>query len=218
MTHKQSYWLMIGLLIIVLLSSIFLTINISSIFDKKSQSLNQSQNQISVLNQKQLSLIAAKGELNKYQSLYKIAQTVVPQNKDQTQTVRQIVNIASQNNIVISSITFPSSSLGLNSGGSAIAGEVVPKNLGLSSLNNPSLSQLSPVGNIPGLYTLPITITSSNQTNQLSTFNQFIGFLNALENNRQTAQITSLVITPNSQNNNLVSFTISLNIYINPKI
>ena len=69
MTHKQSYWLMIGLLIIVLLSSIFLTINISSIFDKKSQSLNQSQNQISILNQKQLSLIAAKGELNKYQSL-----------------------------------------------------------------------------------------------------------------------------------------------------
>jgi len=218
MTHKQSYWLMIGLLALILLASIILTINIGSVFDKKSIVLSQSQNQITILKQKQLSLAAAKAELKRYQSLYSIAQTVVPQYKDQTQTIRQIIQIANQNNVSISSITFPASSLGVVDGGSAVAGEVVPKNINQNLLNNPNLSQLTPVGKIPGLYTLPITITSSSQTSQLATFSQFINFLQGLEDNRQTAQITSLIITPSSQNSNLVSFNISLNIYINPKV
>jgi hypothetical protein len=218
MTHKQSYWLMISLLSLILLSSIVLTINIGSVFDKKSIILSQSQNQITLLQQKQLSLASAKAELKRYQSLYSIAKTVVPQYKDQTQTVRQIINIANQNNVSISSITFPASSLGLNNGGPAVAGEVVPKNINQNLLNNPNLSQLTPVPKIPGLYSLPITITSSSQTSQLATFSQFINFLQGLEDNRQTAQITSLIITPSSQNSNLVSFNISLNIYINPKV
>ncbi len=208
MNHQRVFFGMIGLLIISLLISIFGTYEINNILNSKSVVLASQQTKISTLNSEQLSLINAKSELSKYSSLYSIAQSVVPQNKDQTQTVRQIINIAAANNITIGSITFPSSNLGTTTTSGVATGSI--------AVGNPNLSQLVKVPTIPGVYTLPITITSSNLANQLSTFNEFIGFLQGLENNRQTAQVTSLLITPNSQNSNYISFNISLNIYIKP--
>lgn len=211
-SHQKIYYIMTTILIICLFGSVGITYEMSGLLNSQSKQLNVDQVQINNLNSQQLSLINAKSEIKKYSSLYNIAQSVVPQNKDQTQTVRQIVNIAANNNVVIGSITFPSSNLG-NTIGSSITGSTTTST---SPLYNPNLSQLVQVPNIPGVYSLPITIVSSTQLGQLATFGQFIGFLQGLENNRQTAQVTSLLITPNPQNTNLVSFTISLNIYIKP--
>ncbi len=208
--HRNIFYGMIGLLVLSLLFSVLGTYEINNILNSKGQILSSQQAKISSLNEEQLSLINAKAELKKYSSLYSIAQTVVPQNKDQTQTVRQIINIAAANNVSIGSITFPSSNLGVVTSGTAS-----PTVSALSGAN-PNLSQLVKVPTIPGLYTLPITIASSSQANQLTTFSEFINFLQGLENNRQTAQVTSLLITPNSQNPNYVTFNISLNIYIKP--
>ncbi len=212
-SHQKIYYIMTTILIICLFGSVGITYEMSGLLNSQSKQLNVDQVQINNLNSQQLSLINAKSEIKKYSSLYNIAQSVVPQNKDQTQTVRQIVNIAANNNVVIGSITFPSSNLG-NTIGSSITGSTTTST---SPLYNPNLSQLVQVPNIPGVYSLPITIVSSTQLGQLATFGQFIGFLQGLENNRQTAQVTSLLITPNPQNTNLVSFTISLNIYIKPR-
>lgn len=206
MNHQRIYFGMIGLLIISFFVSIFGTYEINNILNSKSGALASQQTKITSLNSEQLALLNAKSELKKYASLYNIAQSVVPQNKDQTQTVRQIINIAAANNIIIGSITFPSSNLG----------STISSSVSTVSIGNPNLSQLVKVPAIPGVYTLPITITSSSAANQSSTFNEFIGFLQGLENNRQTAQVTSLLITPNSQNPNDITFNISLNIYIKP--
>ncbi len=208
-THRNIFYGMIGLLILSIIFSVLGTYEINNILNSKSQILSAQQTKISSLNSEQISLTNAKVELKKYSSLYNIAQSVVPQNKDQTQTVRQIINIAAANNVSIGSITFPSSNLGtITSSSSATVSALAGA--------NPNLSQLVKVPTIPGLYTLPITIVSSSQANQLTTFSEFINFLQGLENNRQTAQVTSLLITPNSQNSNYVTFNISLNIYIKP--
>ena len=208
-THRNIFYGMIGLLILSIIFSVLGTYEINNILNSKSQILSAQQTKISSLNSEQISLTNAKVELKKYSSLYNIAQSVVPQNKDQTQTVRQIINIAAANNVSIGSITFPSSNLGtITSASSATVSALAGA--------NPNLSQLVKVPTIPGLYTLPITIVSSSQANQLTTFSEFINFLQGLENNRQTAQVTSLLITPNSQNSNYVTFNISLNIYIKP--
>ncbi len=214
MNHQRIYYALISLLLICLVGSIGATYEMSSLLTNQSKQLTSAQSQINSLNIKQLRLINAKSEIKKYSSLYTIAQSVVPQNKDQTQTIRQIVNIANANNIVLGSITFPTSNLGTTTGSSTQV--TTPSIAATLPINNPNLSQLTQVPTIPGVYILPITITSSAQYGQLASFSQFINFLQGLENNRQTAQITSLLITPNSQNGNLVSFTISLNIYIKP--
>ena len=207
--HRNVFFGMVGILLLSFIFSIFGTYEINNIFNSKSGNLASQQAKISTLNSEQLTLLNAKAELKKYASLYGIAQNVVPQNKDQTQTVRQIIAIASANNVSIGSISFPSSTLGSITSSSSVTPSA-------TSALNPNLSQLVRVPTIPGLYTLPITITSSNQANQYTSYNEFIGFLQGLENNRQTAQVTSLLITPNSQNPNYVNFNISLNIYIKP--
>ncbi len=209
--HRNIFYGMIGLLVLSIIFSVLGTYEINNILNSKGQVLSSQQSKISALNSEQISLINAKVELKKYSSLYNIAQSVVPQNKDQTQTVRQIINIAAANNVSIGSITFPSSNLGTVTNASSAAVNAL-------SGANPNLSQLVKVPTIPGLYTLPITIASSSQANQLTTFSEFINFLQGLENNRQTAQVTALLITPNSQNSNYVTFNISLNIYIKPGI
>jgi hypothetical protein len=157
--------------------------------------------QTSVLAQEQTELIQAKQDVKKYQNLATIAQSIVPQDKDQAETVLQIVNIASENGVALASITFPSSSLGLQTGQPASSSSI-------------SLSQLTPVTGIPGVYDLQLVIQSD--TANPVPYSNFIGFLSALENNRRTALISDVSIQPNAQDRNTLTFSLTLDEYVKP--
>lgn len=172
------------------------------------------------LSQEQLTLNQAKKDIKTYEGLNKIAQAVVPQDKNQAEAVQEIVNIAAENGVALSSINFPASSLGLlpngtnsTSGSSGTAsGTAATPAAGANSRAN-SLSQLTPVKNIPGVYELPITI--SNAPNFVQ-YDKFISFLSDLEHNRRTAQVQSITIQPNVQNRNQLTFNLTLSEYIKP--
>jgi hypothetical protein len=136
-----------------------------------------------------------KADIAKYNDLNEIAKSVVPQDKDQAQTVSEIVNIANDSGIAkISSITFPASTLG--------------------GVGTGLLTQVTVVPGIPGVYILPITITQD--ASAAISYSKFITFLQKLENNRRTAQVTSINIQPDGQNPNNISFTLTVNEYIKP--
>jgi hypothetical protein len=148
----------------------------------------------------QTSLARNKKDIKKYSELNTIAETIVPQDKDQAEAVREIVNLASSSGIgKLSSITFPSSTLGSLTPGAA---------------GNPSLTQLTPVKGMTGVYELQITITqdSSNRV----PYNQFLTFLEKLEQNRRTAQVSSITVSPDTQHANDVSFMLVINEFIKP--
>jgi hypothetical protein len=152
----------------------------------------------------QASLIKDKKDIAKYSSLNTIAASIVPQDKDQAEAVRQIVNIATANGISqLSSITFPASTLGATTG-AAKASASTPNNL----------TQLTPVPGINGVYNLAITITQS--ANTPVPYTDFINFLSGLEKNRRTAQVTSVTLQPDAKNPNNVSFTLVINEFIKP--
>lgn len=159
--------------------------------------------QVATLNQEQIQLSKAKNDIKKYESLASIAQAVVPQDKDQAQTVREIVNIASNYGIAIGSITFPTSMLGSTAAGTATvpAGKL-------------ALSQLIPVKGIAGVYDLQITV--QNDPNTSVSYTSFINFLNGLEQNRRTALISGINIQPDVKTPSNVSFTLILDEYIKP--
>jgi hypothetical protein len=71
-----------------------------------------------------------------------------------------------------------------------------------------------PVQGISGVSYLQVTV----QSNGSSTvpYDKFIAFLNALEHNRRTALVSSIVLTPDSKNSNNVGFTLTLDEYIKP--
>lgn len=150
------------------------------------------------------SLTQAGRSLNNYRELSNLAKTIVPKDKNQAEAVRQIVNLANQNGVSLSSITFPASNLG-SSATTTSAYKPSKKD---------SLSQLKPVPGLPGVYELMINISSDSQ--KPVAYGSFINFLTSLENNRQTSIINSVTITPSGGDSNQVSFIINLNEYIKP--
>lgn len=172
--------------------------------------------------QEQISFINAKKEIKQYAGLQKITQAVVPADKDQAQAVREIVNIAAANGVSLTSITFPASTLGAgisgNSTGSAGTPAQAAPAAGSSKTESGAgtgkLSQVTPVKNIPGVYSLLITVQSDSS--KPVPYHSFISFLSALEHNRRTAQINTIILQPKANNRDLLTFTLTLNEYIKP--
>jgi hypothetical protein len=201
MTSKHLYFGMIAIIVLLIGGLAVGAYGADRLLQAQSAQLVSNRLQTSVLAQEQTELIQAKQDVKKYQNLATIAQSIVPQDKDQAETVLQIVNIASENGVTLASITFPSSSLGLQSGQTASS----------SSIN---LSQLTAVTGIPGVYDLQLVV-QSDTTNPVP-YSNFISFLSALENNRRTALISDVSIQPNAQNRNTVTFSLTLDEYVKP--
>ena len=186
-----------GLLVIGLFASVWY---VNHVLTEKASELSMLKAQSQVADELQISLKKNKADIVRYSELNAIAKAVVPQDKNQAQTVSEIVKIANDSGIPkLTSITFPASTLG---GAGA----------GAKTLN--SLTQVTPVRGIPVVFLLPITITQDS--NNTIRYTQLITFLQKLENNRRTAQVSSINITPDSKNPNNISFTLIVNEYIKP--
>jgi hypothetical protein len=192
---------MIGIIVLLIAGLIFGAYGADQLLQSQSKQLVNNRLQTSVLAQEQMELIQAKQDVKKYQNLATITQNIVPQDKDQAETVLQIVNLANKNGVALASITFPSSSLGLQTGQSA-------------SNSTINLSQLTPVQGIPGVYDLQLVV-QSDTTNPVP-YSNFISFLSALENNRRTALISAVSIQPNAQDRNTLTFSLTLDEYVKP--
>jgi hypothetical protein len=207
MNAKRMFYIMVSAITLIAVFGI-LTIDYGNkLLTEKSSQLYSLKLQARVLDEQQLTLAKAKTDVAKYQDLNKIAQTVVPEEKDQALAVREIINASSQAGITISSIIFPASNLGvgqsslLNSSSVKMAPVIVT-----------APSQLLRVLGLSGIYTLPITIQSD--VSSPINFAQLTKFLQTLEQNRHTAEVSQLTITPSDSSGKQLSFTIVVSVYI----
>jgi hypothetical protein len=198
MTSKRIFWLLSSAVMLGVATLFVATYLAQGLIVKQADTLRNQRLQIQTLDAEATALTSAKRDVKKYQNLADIAKNIVPQDKDQAQTVREIVSIATKQGISIGSVTFPSSTLG---GGIGIT-------------TNPNQSQLLPVTGIPGVFYLQATVQSDGTSTV--PYNKFIAFLNALEHNRRTALVSSIALTPDSKNSNNVGFTLTLDEYIKP--
>jgi len=199
MNSKRAYYGMLAIAVLLVGSLIGGAYGAGKLLQSRAHQLADNRLRTAVLAGQEQELAKARQDITRYRSLAAIAGSVVPQDKDQAQAVRQIVDIAHSKAISLSSITFPNSSLG---GGPA------------TSTSSSRLSQLTPVKGIPGVYDLQLTVQSDS--NAPVPYDQFIGFLNALEHNRRTALISSITLQPDDKNRSLLSFTLVLDEYIKP--
>ena len=164
-----------------------------------------------VAEEQQASLIRAKQDIEQYAELEQIAKSIVPQDKDQARTVREIIKYADETGIAIQGISFPSSNLGT----AAPAAPTTPAEGGTPpSPPAPGITQVKPVPGLTGVFQLELTVQSD--TKRAVTFDRFVQFLDKLEQNRRTAQVTGLTITPRADNRQLLSFTLNINVFIKP--
>lgn len=199
MNSKRVFWIQLAVLLLLVVAIFGAAYFVNGLIVKQSNILKAQRLQTQTLDAESTALAKAKKDIVKYKDLADIAKNIVPQDKDQAQTVREIVNIAASKGISIGSITFPTSSLGALPGAAAAKG---------------GQSQLTPVKGLSGVYSLELNVQS--RTGTAVPYDRFLAFLDALEHNRRTALVTSITLTPDSKNSNNVSFNITLDEYIKP--
>lgn len=224
MSSKQLYFVLLGLVGLLFIGTLAGTYGANQLLTSQASQLTDLKAKSMALTQEQAGLNTAKKEIQRYSSLETITKAVVPQDKNQAEAVREIANLAQRYNIILTSITFPVSTLGNTTGTSTASSAAPSSSTGASPSSSPAtapakspandLSQLQPVKGIVGVYQLPITILSDG--NHPVSYNALINFLTALEHNRRTAQISTLNITPSPNNLKLLTFTLTLNEYIKP--
>lgn len=174
-----------------------LTYGANKLFAGQGQTLEDAKISYEVAQNREQALQRAEANITKYEQLNVIAQGVLPQEKDQALTVREIVAIADQHNVSLGSVSFPDSKLGAAT---------------KSKTKAATESQLTAVKGISGLYVMEIRVVSSGITR----YDNFLRFINALQSNRRTANITSISATPSESDRNFVSFNLTINAYIRP--
>jgi len=205
MNAKRFYWVMIGVITLLGIGIIASAVLGNKLLEKKANKIVSLKTDNQVLNGEELSLSQAKKDVQKYSPLEQEAQAIVPQDKDQAEAVREIVNIAAASGVKIASITFPASALG----GTATTGT--------SSTPPPqttALTQVLPVTGITGVYAMPITI--QNDTTSPISYDAFINFLSQLEQNRRTAQVASVTIQPSATDPSQLTFNLVVDVYLKP--
>lgn len=215
MNSKRMYFVMFGL-VILLTGGIVATVVMGDMYLKKqADKLNELKVQDKILEDQQTALTQANKDITKYTELEKISKSVVPQDKDQAKAVLEIVEIARQSGISIQGITFPSSNLGTKVAPApkAEGGQSAP-----ATPAAPPISQAKPVDGIPGVYSLEMNITPSSSNQNPISYYQFLDFLGRLENNRRTAQVTQVRISPltNARQSPFIGFTLTINIFVKP--
>ncbi len=203
MNSKRLFYILSGCLALAFIAIVGVAYGANIVLAAQSKKLATAKAQSQDLSNRAEELSKNKNDIVKYAELNKIAESVVPQDKDQAEAVREIVSLASQSGISqLSSITFPASSLG-TTGLSAT---------GIKNLSG--ITQVTPVKGIPGVYDLQITIALADT--KTIPYNQFLNFLSRLEQNRRTAQVSSITVTPDTKNTGNVSFTLNLDEFIKP--
>lgn len=211
---KGLYIVMIGLLIVlfgligasVYFGNKLLTNKTSTLIDLKLESKS--------LDEQQKALIKAKKDLQEYADLEKTAKTVVPQEKDQARTVREIVKIAGDNGITISNISFPSSNLGQPNKKPATGSTPTTPTKPSTPVTTAAPTQAKPVEGIPGVFQLDINVQTD--PSRLISYTDLLNFLKDLEHNRRTAQVSNISVQPDTKDRTLVTFSLTLAVYIKP--
>lgn len=199
MNSRKLFIILIAVLVLVNAGGVALLVMGNKYLDKQNSKLTELKVESDTLDAVQRSLIKAKKDVETYSDLAKVVESVVPQEKDQAKTIRELVKIAQDSGISLGAITFPSSSLG-----------AVPGKAATPSTTAGTNTQTQKVEGINNVERLEITVASAKDVS----YNNFILFLQKLEQNRRTSQVSSSSITPNASDPSRVQFTIVLNVYI----
>lgn len=216
MSSKRAFIVMIALCCLsvgALGASVFFG---NQLLQSHSQKLTDLKVETAVVDAQQTALTKAKKDIETYTTLNDIAKQIVPQDKDQARAVREIIALATQSGVPITGITFPASNLGQTPAKTTPTEGDGSSSSGTDATTPaaPPVSQVKPVDGITGVYQLELNV--STDTKQPITYAQLIDFLQRLEHNRRTAQITNLSIQPSATNRNLLTVTLQLTIYIKP--
>lgn len=209
MKPKRYFFVLCGIFGLLCLAIIAVVFFGNSLLVKQSKQLSDQKVQNKAAEQQQLALSKAKKDIEKYKDLNTIARAIVPQDKDQAKTVREIAKIAESSGIKLRAFTFQTSNLGQTTTPAPAPTDGAATTPATPA--TPPLSQVKPVEGIPGVYSLEITVSPAD--NQPIPYQNFLAFLEKLEGNRRTAHVDKISVTPTA---NGITFSLTLKAYVKP--
>ena len=212
MTSKRYFYVLSGCFGLVFCLLIACAVGGNMLLEKQAKKLSDLKVENQLVEKQQTALIQAKKDVEKFDEIDKITKSVVPQDKDQAKTVREIVAIANQYNVPIKSVTFQNSTLGTAAPATTNTSAANADTATPTKATQPVVSQAKPVDGIPGVYTLEVQVASSGSVN----YQDFLRFLESLEKNRRTAHVVGVNINPSDDGRLIEDFTLTLNAYLKP--
>lgn len=215
MNTKRLYYGMAGATVFLCVLVIAGALGGNMLLKQRASKLESAKLENRLLEEQQTALLKANKDIERYADLEKIANAIVPQDKDQAKTIRELVKIAEDSGIPIASITFPSSNLGQPTAAPAATGTSGTGTTGAATAPKPattSVSQVKPADGMPGVYQLEITLSVTKPV----PYSSLITFLQKMEQNRRTAQVSGIAIQPDQKNPANVGFTLTVNVFIKP--
>jgi hypothetical protein len=209
MNARKYFYVLSGALALLAIAVIAAVAGGNALLEEKAKKLSDLKIEKATMEQQEVALRQAKIDIEKHNQLNEIAKSIVPQDKDQAKTIREIIQIGNETGVPIQSVTFESSNLG-NTDKKNMPSQ--PSSDGSPTTKAPPVSQVQPVQGIPGVYTLEIKVSSDSKVN----YGNFLRFLERLETNRRTAHVASINLSP-SDNGTMVTFDLTLNAYLKPE-
>lgn len=212
MTSKRLFFLLIGLIGCTIVAIVGMAVLGNIVLKKQSAKLVEAKAEYASLDAQELAFKQAQKDIVKYSELNTLTKRIVPQDKDQAKTLREIYKIAESNGVPVKTITFSTSTLGEKSGTSS---KTDPKSATPSAQQSTSITQVKPVDGINGVYTMEIIL--ANDADNLVSFDNITKFMTGLESNRRTAHISNITLTPDRKKGNRLTYNITLRVYIKPE-
>ncbi len=220
MNSKRLKLILVGLLGVSCLLFIIICALGLSLLSGKSKSMVNLKIESMTLEAQSTSLAIAQKQVESYGYFKDVAKTVIPNDKDQAQAVLDIFQLANEAGISLQGVTFPASTLGVKS--TSVSGTTAAADAS-SAAAKTVLSQAKAVEGISGLYSIELTITPETGPNvpddKRVTYSKLLDFLDRIEHNRRTAQITQVNIQPQGVDGGTsqhINFTMTINIFIKP--
>lgn len=187
MTPKKAFFVMLGVLALVMLVTAAGVYFGDSYLVKRSESISDLRADDEILNTALLSAQTTRDELQKYSYIDQIAAEVLPGAKNQSEILLIIDDIGRQAGVNVDRYSFVSTS------------------------GNPGdLTQTEPLKGVPGILVFPINVTFD------ATYNQLIQWLNLAEENQRKMQIESITIAPASgdESGNVFGVNLTINAFV----
>lgn len=208
-TAKRLYLVLIILLVVTVSGGVYSVWYANNWLTGQSQALVEKKLELISLNEKQQRAFESRNTLNKYSDLHGTVEAVAPTEKEQEKIIAELYKIAEENDLRISTLSFPSSELGEEKKKSetktAPAADsktatppATPTTPAAPAAPTNTITQTEKVDGLTGVVGLKITPSNITQNGYGSgmSYETLLAFLEALERNRRQMIIDEISIIP----------------------
>ncbi|MFO0882092.1 MAG: hypothetical protein U0491_01445 [Candidatus Saccharimonadales bacterium] len=224
MNAKRFFFVLIGLIGLLIVITIGLVVGGNQIMAKTSQKLVDAKLNNSLADVKISEYLKAKNYLSQNPDVRAMVNNMIPKDKDQDTATKELYKIADSAGVSISSIQYPSSNLGLKATGGSTASTpaaTTPSSSSSSSTPTPQapLSQAKSVDGLAGVQGIDVDLRLTDVDKKSPvTYDSLIKFLKLVELNRRSMQIKKVFIQPDKPGNGLVKLSpqITITLFVKP--